>query len=551
MVVSFPVGTRVVENNRDYRTLPDRGVGLERAMAVTAFRDLQRAGLISSSARLSDAPPASAASGTGLAGTSYEARMVSLIRDADGNGRLELDVERLRSSGMLTGSPTADQVERAIAGAPRATVSDTFLRSQTETSRGIAWDTRGSDLTSGRVVNARGREVQRHSTGLVMQTDAERRAREDPAVARRTADSAIAGAQLLESRSPADPAGARTLLTNTGDTLLRAGRLDDAERVYRELQRAPHAGAPVNLMQGEIDRARAASSCFDPTRHVLQFDNNGTHTEVTPRNYASTYGDVATRRLDQISQTRSMQAVVGPDADPHDLSQVRRYMTDYARTHSTEQVSGEYQRYLQNFYAHSGNNGVTWRSDVPLADRGARAQELTSGQPADASGRRIIDCEGYAAITDHVFRDMPGADGRPRFAVMHAGRDDHVIAGVADRDGRFFTVNNDQARMTPPGTRPSAALGDMIANGHTEVIHMGPTPADAVAVREGSGEPVPGGLVWSAARGGPIAVVDDQWVADYNAARRDSTSMRGSGMTILIGGPTAQQYATWRHRDAD
>lgn len=519
-------------------------------MAVTIFRDLQAAGHIPSSARLSDAPPSNP---SGQVGSSYEARLVGLIRDRDSNGRLDIDVDQLRNSGMLTGSPTNDQIEQAISGAPRTQVSDAFLRGQTESH----WPSRGSDLTSLHHPNARGREVQRYSNGMVLNGSQERqtqqflgevdaRARQSPEESRRVADEAIAGAQLLTTRN--DTRNARELLIGTGDRLQQAGRLDDAERVFRELQRPPHRDAQVNLVQPHVDAERRRSTSFDPARHVAQVDNNGTHTEITPTSatYNTTYNGLAERRLAQIQQTRDIQRVV-PNGDPNNVDHMRQYFTNYSQNHTTEQTGQEYQRYLQNFYAHPGNNGVTWRSDIPPDQRPARVQEMFNGQPRDTSGRTIIDCEGYTYLTDRIFRDMPGQNGQPRFGVVHAGTPDHVIAGVVDRNtGEGFTVNNSDTRSFQARSAADVALamGREIGRDNLTLIAMGDRPSRADAADDGTGQPHVGSIIWNGSNG-PVGVVDEGFVTEWQQAQSNPQDY----VRILGARPTGADVAGRRIRE--
>ncbi|MCB9649181.1 MAG: hypothetical protein H6730_21630 [Deltaproteobacteria bacterium] len=105
---------RYIEMNRRFDTQSDGGRDMEVAMAATVFRDLQDAGHIPAGARLADEPPGS---GGSLRGTSYEARLVELITDRDGNGRLDLDMDRLRSA-ALPGAPPATSWSRPSPAAP-------------------------------------------------------------------------------------------------------------------------------------------------------------------------------------------------------------------------------------------------------------------------------------------------------------------------------------------------------------------------------------------------------------------------------------------------
>ncbi len=481
---------RYVEMNRAFGTQRDGGRNMEVAMAATVFRDLQAAGHIPAGARLADAPPAA---GAGLRGTSYEARLVELIRDRDTNGRLDLDVEGLRSSGMLTGSPSADQVESAISGAPRTRLSDEFLRTQA----------RNSGLNEYGAVNARGRSVQSYSSGMVLTTaqdrssqafvdDVGRRAGQSPEESRRVANEAILGAQALNGRG--DQRHAQELLAGTGDRLQAAGRLDDAARVYRELQGAPYASTPVNLVQDRIDSVRRSTPDFNAQTGVIAATNGGTTTEIVPRNYQSTYGDLASRRLGQIDQTREMQRVTGrADFDPRNMDHARDYFQHYAQGRGTDEVRGEYQRYLQNFYNHAGQ-GVTWDPAIRPDDRPGRMTDMLRDQPRDGAGRTIVDCEGYTYMNQSILGGIRRDDGSPRFDIVQAGRAAHVTSGALDRaTGQGFTINNDQtAPLTGRLVQNDRWDMGVVAQGvardiggqYYDVIGFGRTPSTAIPTEE-------------------------------------------------------------------
>ena len=204
-----------VEMGRSFKTEADQGSGLREAMALSLFRDLQEGGLIPADARPSDA----------IQGSDYRARLTQLIEDADGDGRLDVDVGKLTGSGLLSGAPSAGAVSAAISGAPRPELSDRYLPAPAVGLNPLSW---GSCNTG-----ARTEAVRALSRGMVLEPNAAERVAASPEEAQRVADEAIAGAQFLGQRQ--NPLGARDLLLRTGATLLDAGRLDQAEAVYGEL----------------------------------------------------------------------------------------------------------------------------------------------------------------------------------------------------------------------------------------------------------------------------------------------------------------------------
>ncbi|MFO0725986.1 MAG: hypothetical protein U1E65_19535 [Myxococcota bacterium] len=547
---------RYVEMGRTFSGESDGGRNLELSMAATVFRDLQSAGYISSSARLADAPP-SGASGTasGLRGTSYEARLVELIRDRDGNGKLDIDMDRLRDSGLLSRSATPEQLESAISGRPRDALSDTFLNNQD----------RKSGLNDYNVSpNARGRTVQGYSRGMVLNGTQDRqnetyaaslpgRVSQSPEEARRVANEAIAGAQALTGRG--DQRNAQDLLVRSGDALQNAGRLDDARRVFRELQNPPYRDTQTNLVQDRLDQVRRTTPGFDEARHVIPVDSPHAHSTIHATDYRSTYGGLADRRLAQIDQTQEMQRLTGQASiDPRNMDQVRDYFQRYAageggHPRSTEEVRGEYQRYMQNFYAHSGD-GVEWTSSIPQDQRPGRMTEILADQPRDASGRTIVDCEGYTYMSRSILGGINAADGHPRFAVMFAERPGHVTTGVFDRlSGQGFSQNNgdmtmfDRNFIVPSGPRRRGApdpgghfdveamgqaTAHSIATNHYNVVGLGMTPSAADTMDDGT-PPLPrvGRFLYDGDR--VIGTVTPEFRANYEAWTRTQLNPTVSG----------------------
>jgi hypothetical protein len=477
--VSTSNSPRYLEMNRDYGSEPDGGKNLELAMGATIFRDLQKAGYIDPNAKLSDHPP-----GAGnVNGKSYEARLVQLIKDRDGNGKLDIDLDALRGSGMLQGSPTTDQLEGALSGKPRERLSDSFINGQSDKS-GLSWHGLPMD---------KGKKVQAYSNGMVLnntqdrQTDAvlsgaADRAAKSPDEAKALANSAITNAQVLAGRG--DQNNARRLLSGTGQALQDAGRLDDAAKVYKQLQKDPYAKVPLNLAQDLVDRTVGRGNATEvpdnKTLELARSDGKGNVSDIKLSDFKSTYGDLATHHLAQIDQTKQMQATLGRSVDPHNVDDAREYFNAYAKGKPTDQVRGEYERYLKNFYTHSGE-GVTWDKEVPEADRPNQLNDLFGAQDQDLKGRTIIDCEGYSYLTDHVMGGIKNADGSPRFNVDYAEKQTHVITGVFENHAQKgqplqgFSVNNSSTKMfSGPITKDAQrrqALSDELFSGAGRVSY--------------------------------------------------------------------------------
>lgn len=482
---------------RRFDTQSDGGRDMEVAMAATVFRDLQAAGYIPEGTRLADRPPRD---GVGVEGTSYEARLVELITDRDSNGRLDLDVDRLRSAGILEGSPTTDTVERTISGDARDRLSDAFVGRQ---------DRRSGISDYGIQPNRRGRRIQTYSQGMVVQgsqdraqsaflADAGTRAARSPDEARTLAREAVAGAQVLNGRG--DQAHAQALLADTGAALMGAGRREAAAGVYRELSRSPYAEAPVNLMQREMDAVQRADGDYTPGDDI-RLTRRGTSNSVDVSDFRSTYGELAQQRLRQIETHDRMEARLGRTVDPSNMADAQAYFQSYAQGHSTDDVRQEYQRYLESSFVHTGR-GVEWTDRVAEDDRPAHMTELLASQPRDDAGRALVDCEGYTYMTEAILGGITDDEsGQRRFDVLYASRPGHIVAGVFDRvGGQGFTVNNDDTELLSQqvvsGQARVQALGEEIAGNTYDVIGFGRTPSAASATQTEDGAPALGAAVW-------------------------------------------------------
>jgi hypothetical protein len=487
---------RYVEMNRRFDVEKDGGKDMEVSMAASVFKDLQASGHIPKDAKLSDRPPAKA---EGLKGTSYEARLVELITDRDKNGKLDLDLDKLSRSGLLSKAATTDELEKSIGGRQTG-LSDKFMLDQTEKS--------GLGRFLGRrayAVDARGKRVQRYADTMVLSTNqdrasaeyqskvGERAARgEGAAVAKET----VAGAQVLAARG--DQRNAQELLRKTGDELLAAGDRPAARKVFEELQKKPYKDVSINLVQDRVDALKAKDPSFDPRKHVIQMDTDHATIELTA-NHNTTYGELATKRLSQIELHDRMEATLGRKVDPQDTNDARAYFQRFSQGKDTAAVQQELGRYLDGFYAHAGQ-GVTWKDSIPEDSRPGRTNELMRGLPEDAAGRKIIDCEGFTYLTGDLLGGVKDADGKDRFAVRYATRPGHIIAGVYDRSSQqAFTVNNQDTKMIDGPIRGDRdffnGIGRELIGQGQEVMSISDRPS-ASQPMEGRAPKV-GALVWN------------------------------------------------------
>ncbi len=140
--------------------------------------------------------------------------------------------------------------------------------------------------------------------------------------------------------------------------------------------------------------------------------------------------------------TAKMSGVIGTDIpNPPSMKAAQGYFQTLAsRGASPDHIKREYGEYLKTFYRHPG--GVTW--DPKLDPK--KLDSSFGQQPVGKDGKRLIDCEGYAAITENVLGNIK-KDGKPMFDIMHGAGPGHVMCGVYPHGGdprKGFIVNNDQ-----------------------------------------------------------------------------------------------------------
>jgi cell wall-associated NlpC family hydrolase len=409
-----------------FKAEADGGENLELAMAVTIFKRLQDAGLIPVKAKLADDVPKL----EGSKATSYEARLVELIKDTDGNGRLEIDLEALASAKVLTGATTALALEGTLSGRTTGTIPDAFITKQDSKSK----------------LNLKGDDVKAYARGMVLTNEQDAavinsfvaRAKAEPVAVSREA---VAAAQVLVVKGRS--AEARALLETSGDALAAAGNFAEARAVFQTLTQAPHADVKRNLLQNEIDLTRTNHS-FDEKTQTLQRKTSGNTLSLDTEAFASTVGATAKVRLEQLSVQERMSATLGRPVDPGAMKDAGAYFQAFSKGHDAKAVASEFQSYLQAFYKHAGE-GVEWNAAIPQDARAGRLDELVGSQLQDESKRRVIDCEGFVYLSDRLLGGIENPDGSRRFQVEYATRPGHVIAGITEpATKQVFVVNNDK-----------------------------------------------------------------------------------------------------------
>ncbi|MBL8952077.1 MAG: hypothetical protein JNK82_14935 [Myxococcaceae bacterium] len=420
-----------------------------RAMAANAFRLMQEQGLVAPQARLDEAAPGGS--------RTYRERMEALVTDRNADGRLELDLAQLRDSGLVRTGTTVEQLDRVLAADVRQSrLTDTFLQAQHPRVPGLtAQDQR--DLRASEGIRLRNPNAWGLSTYDSV-ADVRAAAVSEGAAAAISRD-ALMTAQVMRGRG--DLAGARALLARTGQGLQENHHFTAARATLTELTRPPLSEGEVNLVQDRVDALRRRDPGYDRRQHVITVSNDlGNRTDIRETAFGSTFGALAQRRLAQMSQVERMEAALGARVEPTNIEQAQDYFQRYSRTHTSDEVRQEYGAYLQNFYAHAGQ-GVTWNALDPVDQRPNQLTQSLAQQPTDASGRRLIDCEGFIYLNHRLLTPLQDAQGRRRFDVVHGGNGAHVISMAQDRTGHGFVIDN--SSVGPMLDRPALAQA---AEGH-------------------------------------------------------------------------------------
>ena len=151
--------------------------------------------------------------------------------------------------------------------------------------------------------------------------------------------------------------------------------------------------------------------------------------------------DAQKAREAQKNYCAKMSGIIGTDIpNPPSVNASKNYFQQLANRGATpEQIKSEYQEYMKTFYQHPG--GVSW--DPKLDPK--NLDKNFSQQPLGKDGKRLIDCEGYSAMTENILGGIK-KDGKPMFDIMHGAGGGHVITGVYPHGGdprKGFIVSND------------------------------------------------------------------------------------------------------------
>jgi hypothetical protein len=172
--------------------------------------------------------------------------------------------------------------------------------------------------------------------------------------------------------------------------------------------------------------------------------------------------DAQKARETQKNYCAKMSGIIGTDIpNPPSVNASKNYFQQLANRGATpDQIKNEYQEYMKTFYQHPG--GVNW--DPKLDPK--NLDKNFSQQPLAKDGKRLIDCEGYSAMTENILGGIK-KDGKPMFDIMHGAGGGHVITGVYPHGGdprKGFIVSNNKV----DDTKWNPALDKDFAKGSPE-----------------------------------------------------------------------------------
>lgn len=163
------------------------------------------------------------------------------------------------------------------------------------------------------------------------------------------------------------------------------------------------------------------------------------------------------RRANQAGFEAKMTNALGRPVDPNNLQDVRSYMDHVARDGGLQGVQNELNDYMTNFYTHGHDVGYSnnWTNPPNVND-------IQNSALRDGGGRKVIDCDGYAAIAREVTDGIQDGRFRTQYGYVSGGDGAHMLLGVEDtQSGQGFVVDNNETSATynfAPGSNSSNAF---------------------------------------------------------------------------------------------
>jgi hypothetical protein len=192
---------------------------------------------------------------------------------------------------------------------------------------------------------------------------------------------------------------------------------------------------------------------------VRSYQTGDNITKVPDGALEATPAEIAKTRADQAKQIADMEGMLGKGkvSNPPTIEQAQQYFQKVAGRGTPAEMTklqAEYGAYLKNFYVHAGQ-GVDWAAK----DANGMVSSFKD-QPMLKDGRTVIDCEGFAALTEKILGNIkePGTQ-KPMFELMQGATPDHAITGVfrsGDPFSKPFMVSNDKVSPVTADTLESA-----------------------------------------------------------------------------------------------
>jgi hypothetical protein len=240
-------------------------------------------------------------------------------------------------------------------------------------------------------------------------------------------------------------------LTRSGDEL----KQDASQRSQKLDQLPPLHQFGTNGLPNTVPGADPLGNLPEANKQVNGYK--------TGDNYTKVIGD------DLANISTKMSGIVGADVpNPPSAKAAKAYFQGMADRGATpDQIKKEYGEYLKTFYRHPG--GVDWKPKLDPNNLDASFKQ----QPVAKDGKRLIDCEGFSALTENVLGGIK-KNGQPMFDIMHAASSVHVIAGVFPHGGdpkKGFIVDNSEIHdvtMNPLAEKEF----DRTANADTQLQYL-------------------------------------------------------------------------------
>jgi hypothetical protein len=223
----------------------------------------------------------------------------------------------------------------------------------------------------------------------------------------------------------------------------------DADRYQAGLDRLPSMGS---FGDNGLPQSLGAGNYLgrdDNGQSVTAYQTGGGNTTKVVGDLKISDADASQARDAQKDFCTKMSARIGLDvANPPSVAAAKRYFQTMADGGaSTSDIRREYDSYLKTFYRHPG--GVDW--SPPLDPKSSDFGDRIAAQPVAKDGRRLIDCEGFAALSENVLGGIR-KNGQPMFDVKLASTSSHITCGVFPHGGdprNGFVVDNANANPIP------------------------------------------------------------------------------------------------------